>query len=147
VSNHSEAELDAVQRIAAVLRLVHESLTTADGELVELRARATRQEAELGELRAELAALSNRVESLTRAAGLDAGRHSIKVAAKPAASPFVVFDTEADPPAYLGGYRRTIEDIVEYDRPDGTVGEAPEDHVRVVAIRTVAEFLHEAAKS
>lgn len=50
-----------------------------------------------------------------------------------ASDPFVVVNTEATPAEVVGTYLRTVEDTVEYRRPDGSVGHAPEDCVAVLA--------------
>lgn len=48
---------------------------------------------------------------------------------------FQVYDLESDgPPELLGEYIRTDEDVVEYRRPDGSVGIAPEDCVTVAVV-------------
>ena len=47
----------------------------------------------------------------------------------------VVFDMESDRgPTPIGTYARSVEDTVDYLRPDGTIGTAPQDCVRVVVV-------------
>lgn len=103
--------------------------------------------ATIAELRAEIRAVANRVEALTRSVGANGGEHSLRAVPPAVGFDLVVVDVESDEPELLGSYLRTVEDVVEYVNADNLVRSAPADCVKVATVRELPRILREAART
>lgn len=100
----------------------------------------------IAELRDELHALSNRVETLTRGLLDDGREHSRRAGLREVVEPLVVVSMEGDLPEVVGTYLRTAEDAVWYLSSVGVQTFAPADCVRIVRRDELDELRRQAAR-
>lgn len=147
MSSRDESAAGTLARHRRELDAHFEILKTVREYLAIDAAESSSTAAAIAELRAEIRAVANRVEALTRSVGANGGEHSIRAVPPAVGFDLVVVDVESDEPELLGSYLRTVEDVVEYVNADNLVRSAPADCVKVATVRELPRILREAART